>query len=200
MKKSIAFTLTLVLLSTWIINGQTKDSIDIEQVIILASRASDNDPVTIQNISAREINRLYNGQDPAVLLQQLSPSIISYSDAGTDIGNYAQFRMRGITQSRINVTLDGVPLNDMLDQGVFFSNFSDFANSVESIQVQRGVSASNVGVASYGGAINFESARVFGRDRGAELQMTTGSFGTLRTAAEVKTGLMDNGKNKYGRI
>lgn len=199
MKKSFLLLSIIYCFSISYLFSQSKDSVDIEQVIISATRASKTDPVTVQNISAREINRIYVGQDPAFLLQQLSPSIISFSDAGSDIGNYTQFRLRGIDQSRINITLDGVPLNDMLDQGVFFSNFSDFGNSVESIQVQRGVSASNVGVASYGGAVNFESARVFGEERGTELQLTTGSFGTLRTTAELRTGLLDNGVGGYVR-
>lgn len=177
-----------------------KDSMDVEEVFISATRASKSDPITFQNISVRKIEKIYSGQDPAVLLQQLSPSIVSYSDAGTDIGNYAQFRMRGMSQSRINVTLNGVPLNDMLDQGVFFSNFSDFGNSVESIQVQRGVGSSSVGVASYGGAINFESTNVFKGDASTELQLTTGSFGTLRTSAEIKTGRMKNNIGAYGRV
>ncbi len=176
------------------------DSIDVEEVFISATRASKSDPITFQNIPARKIEKIYAGQDPSVLLQQLSPSIVSYSDAGTDIGNYAQFRMRGMSQSRINVTLNGVPLNDMLDQGVFFSNFSDFGNSIESIQVQRGVGSSSVGVASYGGAINFESTNVFKGDASTELQLTTGSFGTLRTSAEIKTGRMKNNIGAYGRV
>ena len=176
------------------------DSLDLEQVIISASRSSVHDPLTFQNISSDKIETIYNGQDPAVLLQQLSPSIISYSDAGTDIGNYAQFRMRGIDQSRINITLNGVPLNDMVDQGVYFSNFSDFGNSIESIQVQRGVSASNAGVASYGGAINFESPNIFSGDLRAEQQLTVGSFGTLRTATELRTGLMKNKLGAYARM
>ena len=176
------------------------DSLDLEAVIISASRAEQKDPVTFQNISIAEIENLYEGQDPAVLLQQLSPSIVSYSDAGTDIGNYAQFRLRGISQSRINVTLNGVPLNDMVDQGVFFSNFSDFGNSVESIQVQRGVSAAQNGVASYGGAINFESTNIFKGDAKTNLALTTGSFSTLRTSAEMKTGLLKNNTAAYGRF
>lgn len=182
------------------IKESNADSLDLEQIVISATRASSFDPVTFQDISIEHIERIYSGQDPAVLLQQLSPSIVSYSDAGTDIGNYAQFRMRGIDQSRINVTLNGVPLNDMVDQGVFFSNFSDFGNSIESIQVQRGVSASNVGVASYGGAINFESANIFKDGPEAEQQLTLGSFGTLRTSTELSTGLMDNNIGAYGRL
>ncbi len=181
-------------------NAFSLDSIDIEEVVIMSTRANANDPVTIQNISLQKIENIYSGQDPSVLLQQLSPSIISYSDAGTDIGNYAQFRMRGISQSRINITLNGVPLNDMVDQGVYFSNFSDFGNSIESIQVQRGVGASNAGVASYGGSVNFESTNIFNEDANTELQFTTGSFGTLRTSAEVQTGKLDNGIGAYARM
>ena len=168
--------------------------------MISSTRSAKQDPVTIQNISLDQIETLNAGQDPSVLLQQLSPSIISYSDAGTDIGNYAQFRMRGISQSRINVTLNGVPLNDMIDQGVFFSNFSDFGNSVQSIQVQRGVGASNIGVASYGGSVNFESPRIFNDDAKTSLELTTGSFGTLRTSAEISSGLLKGNWASYGRF
>ncbi len=176
------------------------DSLDLKQVFIKASRSSNVDPLSFQTIQSAQIEKVYSGQDPSVLLQQLSPSIVSYSDAGTDIGNYAQFRMRGISQSRINVTLNGVPLNDMIDQGVFFSNFSDFGNSVESVQVQRGVGASGIGVASYGGSVNFESVNVFTTTAGSNLELTTGSFGTLRTSAEINTGKLSNGVGAYGRI
>jgi len=194
------FLFITVSISAQDLNELNADSLDLEQVIITATRASATDPLTIQNINLDKIEKIYSGQDPAVLLQQLSPSIVSYSDAGTDIGNYAQFRMRGIDQSRINVTLNGVPLNDMVDQGVFFSNFSDFGNSIESIQVQRGVSASNIGVASYGGAINFESANIFKQGAKAQQQLTLGSFGTLRTSTELNTGLINNKMGAYGRI
>lgn len=203
MRRTSILLLVVILSLTHLIGQEDipmKDSMDVEEVFISATRASKSDPITFQNIPVRKIEKIYSGQDPAVLLQQLSPSIVSYSDAGTDIGNYAQFRMRGMSQSRINVTLNGVPLNDMLDQGVFFSNFSDFGNSVESIQVQRGVGSSSVGVASYGGAINFESTNVFKGDASTELQLTTGSFGTLRSSAEIKTGRMKNNIGAYGRI
>ena len=176
------------------------DSIGIENITIVATRANITDPISIQNISKATIDNINFGQDPAVLLGQLSPSIVTYSDAGTDIGNYAQFRMRGISQNRINISLNGVPLNDMLDQGVYFSNFSDFGNSIESIQIQRGVGASNVGVSSYGGAVNFQSSNIFHSEPSAELQLTTGSFGTLRAAGEVSTGLLSNNTALYSRF
>lgn len=176
------------------------DSLSIENIVISASRASTDDPLTFSNVSKEQIEEIYVGQDPVVLIQELSPSIVSYSDGGTGIGNYSQFRMRGIDQSRVNITLNGVPLNDMVDHGTFFSNFSDFGNSIESVQIQRGVAASNRGVASFAGAVNFESINLFGGKPSAEAQLTVGSFGTLRTAAELSTGRMDNNLGFYGRF
>ncbi len=172
----------------------------LEDVVISATRIDEKRPFTKTDISAREIETIYSGQDPSVVLERLSPSILSFSDAGADIGNYVQFRMRGIDQTRINTTLNGVPLNDMIDQGVFFSNFSDFGNSVESIQVQRGVGTSSNGVASYAGSINFESKRLNTAEAGGQLQLLTGSFGTLRTSAEVATGRLANDLSFYGRF
>ncbi|MFT4566413.1 MAG: iron complex outermembrane receptor protein [Saprospiraceae bacterium] len=201
------FLATCCLISIEALSGQSQESIEssfdsvgIENITIVSTRANITDPLSIQNISKATIDNISFGQDPAVLLGQLSPSIVTYSDAGTDIGNYAQFRMRGISQNRINISLNGVPLNDMLDQGVYFSNFSDFGNSIESIQIQRGVGASNVGVSSYGGAVNFQSSNIFHADPRAELQLTTGSFGTIRAAGEVSTGLLSNNTALYSRF
>jgi len=190
----------LLIFHSQLIAQESRDSITIDEIIIASSRAKEKDPLSIQNIRLERIESVYAGQDPAVLLEQLSPSIISYSDAGTDIGNYAQFRMRGISQDRINISLNGVPLNDMADQGTFFSNFSDFGNSIESIQIQRGVGASKAGIASYGGAVNFESINPFTSDKQSGLELTTGSFGTIRASGEIGTGLMKSGAGVYGRF
>ena len=177
-----------------------EDSLSLEQVVITSSRSSTNDPVTFINVSKKEIEKINLGQDPVVLIQALSPSIVTYSDGGTDIGNYSQLRMRGIDQSRINMTLNGVPLNDMADHGTYFSNFSDFGKSIQSIQIQRGAGSGQRGTASYGGAINFESINIFGDNTNGEAQLTFGSFGTLRTAAELSTGKNSNGLGFYGRM
>ncbi len=176
------------------------DSLSLEQLVISSTRAKETDPFTFQNVGLSRIEKINLGQDPVVLIQELSPSIVSYSDGGTDIGNYSQLRMRGIDQSRINITLNGVPLNDMADHGTYFSNFSDFGNSIESIQIQRGAGSTQKGTASYGGAINFESSNIFRPDSKGEVQVTIGSFGTLRTAAEISTGKSENGLGFYGRM
>ncbi len=172
----------------------------LESVIVTATRVGGDDPFTSTNLDVEAIESIYSGQDPSVVLERLVPSILSYSDAGADIGNYVQFRMRGIDQTRINTTLNGVPLNDMIDQGVFFSNFSDFSNSMESIQVQRGVGTSTNGTASFAGAVNFESKRLNTDAPNAELQLLSGSFNTLRASGELSTGKLDNNLALYSRF
>lgn len=185
------------LLST-MLKGQI-DTIAVEQITVTATRASQDDPLTIQNINKTEIEEVYIGQNPSALLEQLSPSIVTYGDGGNTLGNYVQIRMRGISQSRVNMTLNGVPLNDMMDQGTFFSNFGDFGNSISSIQVHRGVGTSNNGVASFAGAVNFEGPQLRSNSDGVELQSTVGSFGTGRIAMEGQTGMTESGWSFYGR-
>ncbi len=202
MKRQL-FVLALMGLSPSLIKAQNQDSLKaetLEEVTISSIRASADAPVAQITVNRKEIEKRYQGQDGAFLLERLSPSIVSYSEAGTGLSNYGQMRLRGIDQSRINITLNGVPLNDMLDQGVFFSNFTDFGNSIESVQIQRGVGTSSNGVASYAGSMNFESLSLTQSEPFAELQFTGGSFNTLRASAEVHTGLMENRTAFYARM
>ena len=168
-------------------------------IVVSATRAGTDDPITQNTISQQQIEEFYMGQSPSAVLQRLSPSIVSYSDAGANVGNYVQFRLRGMDQSRINTTLNGVPLNDMVDQGVFFSNFPDFTNSVESIQVQRGVGTSGNGTASYAGSINFESENLT-EDPQLGVQLTGGSFDTYRASGEVQSGKIKEDLAFYSRF
>jgi iron complex outermembrane receptor protein len=180
-----------------------EDSLRVEQleeVTISAVRAAEDAPVAQVTVNRKTIERQFFGQDGAFLLENLSPSLVSYSESGTGLSNYGQMRLRGIDQTRINITLNGVPLNDMIDQGVFFSNFVDFGNSVESVQIQRGVGTSSNGVSSYAGSINFESISLANAKPSAELQFTGGSFNTLRASAEVSTGLQENRTAFYARV
>ncbi|TVQ80204.1 MAG: TonB-dependent receptor [Flavobacteriales bacterium] len=170
-----------------------------EEVVVSAIRARQNAPFTQVTRSKEEVERIFQGQDAAFLLEELSPSIVSYSESGTSFSNYGGFLLRGMDQTRINITLNGVPLNDMIDQGVFFSNFTDFGNSIESVQIQRGVGTSSNGTSSYAGSINFESLSLMDSTASGEIQLTGGSFGTRRASAEVKTGLLDNNTAFYAR-
>ncbi len=167
-------------------------TISLEQLIIEAVRAESIDPVTQSTISRREIQREYQGEQPIFYLERLTPSITSFSESGTRLFNGGQMRLRGIGQERINITLNGVPLNDMIDHGVFFSNFTDISGSFESVQVQRGVGTSTNGVASYAGSINFESVNLETQKRGGSIQTGIGSFATSRLNGSVSSGLVDN--------
>jgi len=191
-------------LSTHVALAQNaEDSLRVEQleeVTISAVRAAEDAPVAQVTVNRKTIERQFFGQDGAFLLEKLSPSLVSYSESGTGLSNYGQMRLRGIDQTRINITLNGVPLNDMIDQGVFFSNFVDFGNSIESVQIQRGVGTSSNGVSSYAGSINFESISLAKAKPSAELQFTGGSFNTLRASAEVNTGLQENRTAFYARV
>lgn len=170
----------------------------LERITVTAIRARDEAPISSKTIGAAEIERRSFGQDVPLLLQG-TPSLSSYSETGNYWG-YSYMRMRGIDQSRINLTLDGIPLNDPEDQVLYFADFPDLANSLSSIQVQRGVGTSAPGTASYGGSINFQTLPLVTTPRGGEVQLQGGSFGSLRGSAEYATGLNASGIAAYGRV
>ena len=199
--------LALLVLSSQVSRAQKSQNVEdslrveqLEEVTIRAIRAAEDAPVAQVTVNRKTIEKQFYGQDGAFLLEKLSPSLVSYSESGTGLSNYGQMRLRGIDQTRINITLNGVPLNDMMDQGVFFSNFTDFGNSIESVQIQRGVGTSSNGVSSYAGSINFESISLANAKPSAEVQFTGGSFNTLRASAEVNTGLQENRTAFYARL
>lgn len=175
-------------------------SYELEQLIIKGVRAAPSTPVTQTNLSKKEIDENYVGQHPIFMIESLSPSITSSSESGTSIGNYGQIRLRGIGQERINFTLNGVPLNDMVDHGVFFSNITDISSSFNSIQVQRGVGTSAAGASSYAGSVNFESFNVSDSPAFSQVQLGAGSFGTYRTNFSTNTGVSDKGFGFYSSI
>lgn len=202
MKRQL-FVLALMGLSPSLVWAQNQDSLkaaQLEEVSVSAIRAAKDAPVAQVTVGLKTIQENFNGQDGAFLLERLSPSLVTYSESGTNFSNYGQMRLRGIDQTRINITLNGVPLNDMIDQGVFFSNFTDFGNSIQSVQIQRGVGTSSNGVASYAGSVNFQSLSLLQSAPSAELQFTGGSFNTLRASAEVSTGLLENRTAFYARM
>lgn len=169
----------------------------LEASTVTAIRGPVEAPVTQQVLPRAEIERRYFGQEVPLMLAA-TPSVTAYAEGGAYAG-YTHLRMRGIDETRINITLDGVPLNDPEDQVLYFSNFPDFANSLESVQVQRGVGTSSNGTASFAGAVNFESIALAAARRGSEVQLTAGSFGTRRVSVEHATGLRPRGFAAYGR-
>lgn len=127
-----------------------------ESVTVTAIRASDQAPVASSEMSREEILENDRGQDIPLLLERL-PSVVSWADAGSGGSGYSYFSIRGIGTTRINVTLDGVPLNDPAENAIYFANFADLASNTSSLQMQRGVGTSTLGSPSFGGSVNFLS-------------------------------------------
>ncbi len=164
------------------------------QVTAVRGRAA---PISEKTITRDDIQRRYTGQETPILLQS-APGVTAYSESGS-ASNYSYLRLRGIDQTRLNITLDGIPLNEPEDEALYFSNFPDFANSIASVQVQRGVGSSTHGTASYAGSVNFESVPIAGVARGGEVQLTAGSYNTKRGSAVYETGLTPGGFAAYVR-
>ena len=130
------------------------------------------------NIGNGSINNLF----------ELVPSMITTSDAGTGIG-YTYMRIRGIDQTRINVTINGIALNDAESQGSWFVNLPDFGSKVQQLNVQRGVGTSNNGSAAFGATMDFATLDN-SHQRFFEISSTAGSFNTFRNSATFGTGLI----------
>jgi iron complex outermembrane receptor protein len=172
------------------ISAQEKeDTAELVPVEVKAIRAGATAPFAKTNISRQEIRRQNLGQDLPFLLNQ-TPSVVVNSDAGNGIG-YTGIRIRGTDATRINVTLNGIPYNDAESQGTFFVDLPDFASSVNSIQVQRGVGTSTNGPGAFGATINFSTHEV-NRQAYAELNNSFGSFNTLKNTLRVGTGLLSD--------
>jgi iron complex outermembrane receptor protein len=167
------------------------DSINhqLEEVVVAATRAGAKTPMAYTNMDAQSIENQNFGQDIPYLVS-LTPSVIYTSDAGTGIG-YTGFRVRGTDANRINITVNGIPLNDAESHGVFWVNMPDFASSLQNIQIQRGVGASTNGAAAFGATLNMQTESLQARAYG-EYSGSAGSFGTFKNTVKAGTGLMDN--------
>jgi iron complex outermembrane receptor protein len=167
-----------------------------EEVVVQATRADARAPVTKDEVSREEIERQNDGRDMPFLLKA-TPSLTQYSESGGTTG-YSYVYLRGIQQTRLNMTLDGVPLNEPEDSTLYFADFGDFASSLQSIQIQRGVGTSTVGSASYAGSINFASLDLADR-RELDARIGAGSFGTERGSLGFQSGRVGPGLAFYGR-
>ncbi|MDQ6736695.1 MAG: TonB-dependent receptor plug domain-containing protein, partial [Gemmatimonadota bacterium] len=163
----------------------------LERVMISAVR-DPAAPISQKTLTRPDLQRQYFGQDVPLVLRGSTPSLTSYAETGNYWG-YSYIRLRGIDQSRINITLDGIPLNDPEDQVLYFADFPDLTGSLQSIQVQRGVGTSTNGTASFAGSINMETTSLAATSRGGAAQIEGGSFGSRRGSLEFNTGLMSNG-------
>ena len=164
-------------------------SLFLQPVEVMAIRAGDRMPFAKTNLTKQAIEKMNTGVDLPFLLNQ-TPSVVVNSDAGNGIG-YTGIRVRGTDATRINMTLNGIPYNDAESQGLFFVNLPDFASSVNSIQLQRGVGTSSNGAGAFGATLNL-STNEFHEKAYAEVNNGFGSFNSWRHTVKAGTGLLNN--------
>ena len=181
---------------------QAKDSltaspISLEEVSVAGLRASEDQPVPFSEVTKEDLASRNLGQDLPILLNFL-PAVVTTSDAGAGIG-YTGIRVRGSDATRVNVTINGIPYNDAESQGTFWVNLPDFASSVESIQLQRGVGTSTNGSSAFGASLNILTNAAT-REAYAEITNAVGSFNTLRHTLKFSTGLLNDHIEISGRL
>ena len=168
-----------------------------DEVIITATRAPEKSPTTFKNVSKNEIRDVNLGQDLPFLIET-TPSTVITSDAGAGIG-YTSIRIRGTDMTRINVTINGIPLNDPESHGVFWVDMPDFASSIDNIQIQRGVGTSTNGAAAFGASINIQTLKL-NPEPYAEINSSAGSFNTFKNNLTFGTGLIKGKFSFDGRV
>ena len=172
-------------------------TVSLDEVTISATRASAKTPVTFSNVGKKEIAKRNLGQDIPILLNFL-PSVVTTSDAGNGFG-YTGIRVRGSDATRVNVTINGIPYNDSESSGTFFVNIGDFASSVESIQLQRGVGTSTNGAGAFGASLNLQTGKV-SDSASAEIANSFGSFNSRKHTVKFTTGRISNYFELAGRL
>lgn len=166
-----------------------KTAVAVDEVVVSATRANQKSAIAYSDVTRKDLDKLNLGQDIPQLLN-FTPSIVTTSDAGAGVG-YTGIRIRGSDATRVNVTLNGIPYNDAESQGTFFVNMGDFASSVSSIQIQRGVGTSTNGAGAFGASINIQTNKLEEKPY-AETNISGGSFGTRKVNVLAGTGLLNN--------
>lgn len=160
-----------------------------EEVVVQANAINARTPVAYSELSRQKIAAENTGQDITYMLS-LTPSVVVSSDAGTGIG-YTGISVRGSDVKRINVTVNGIPINDSESHGVWWVNMPDIASSVSQIQIQRGVGTSTNGAGAFGATVNMQT-NILNEKPYAEIASSAGSFSTFKNTVSVGTGLINN--------
>ncbi len=160
-----------------------------DEIVVQGLRASVNTGTTFENIGKKDIEKDNTGQDLPFLMQ-MTPSVVVTSDAGHGVG-YTGMRIRGSDATRINATINGIPYNDAESQGSFWVDLPDFASSVESIQIQRGVGTSTNGAGAFGASLNINT-NTLNSEPYIHLNNSAGSFNTWKNTIAVGSGLIND--------
>ncbi len=192
-KKEIASISTDDILVNVSLEDKLLDALSVTGISLKAVDA----PVAHTNVDMVSLRKRNLGQDIPVLLQY-TPSLVMTTDAGAGVG-YTGLRIRGSDATRINVTFNGVPVNDMESQGVFWVNTPDLASSVDKIEIQRGVGTSTNGAGAFGASINIIT-QTYQDSAYGELNNSFGSFNTRKHTAMFGTGLLNDHWSFDGRL
>lgn len=168
----------------------TTRQVNLDEVVVSATRATKNAPIAYSNVNEMQIKKENAAKNIPFILQTL-PSVVAYTEGGTAVGN-TSYRIRGTDANRINVTLNGMPLNNPESQEVYWVNLPDLSNSLQSIQVQRGVGTSTNGSASFGASISMQTIGSQSKAY-ADLSSAYGQYNTLLLSAAAGTGVLKNG-------
>ena len=169
----------------------------LNEFVVKALRVKKTNPVAHENVSSEELNKANHGVDIPILLDGTT-SVVTTSDAGTGIG-YTGLRIRGSDATRINVTVNGIPLNDAESQGVWWVNMPDFASSTDDIQIQRGLGTSTNGTGAFGASISLNTLDF--RDKAyGEISSSYGSFSSIKNTIKLGTGTLNDRWNLDGRL
>jgi iron complex outermembrane recepter protein len=194
------FSLLFFLFSLHTFSQEKKDSIKanmLDEVLVAAIRVNAKIPVTFSNLEKREIAKRNLGQDIPILMNYM-PSVVTTSEAGAGVG-YTSIRVRGSDATRVNVTINGIPYNDSESSGTFFVNLPDFASSLNSIQLQRGVGTSTNGAGTFGASLNMLTDSYSQKSSG-EIASSIGTFDTYKNTVKFSTGLMNQHFEIAGRL
>ena len=168
----------------------TIQQVKLDEIVVSATRAGKSTPVAYSNVLQSQIKKENGARNVPVILQTI-PSLVSFTEDGLGIGN-TSLRIRGTDATRINVTLNGMPLNNPESQEVYWVNLPDISSSLQSIQVQRGIGTSTNGAAAFGASISMKTAGQRSEAYG-EASTAIGSYNTFSSSIAAGTGILDNG-------
>ncbi|MFV7234351.1 TonB-dependent receptor [Flavobacterium sp. ZB4R12] len=199
--KNLTYYMSFVfLLASFISFSQVKDTTKVnllDEVLVSAVRVTSKTPVSFSNLDKKEIKFRNLGQDIPILMNYL-PSVVTTSDAGNGVG-YTGIRVRGSDATRVNVTINGIPYNDSESHGAYWVDMPDFASSVESLQLQRGVGTSTNGAGAFGASLNMLTDS-YAKESNGEISNSFGSFNTRKHTVKFSTGLINDHFELAGRL
>ena len=197
MRKEIVMMALLGMTTAQAVELDTLKSVELQDVQVVATRATRKTPVAFTNMSQEQLKAVNFGQDVPYLLS-LTPSVTMTSDAGNGIG-YTSLRVRGTDPSRINTTANGIPMNDAESAQLYWVNMGDFASSVQSMQIQRGVGTSTNGAGAFGATLNMQTENI-GIEPFIGLDLSGGSYYSHKETLRFGTGLISEHWGIQGRL